>query len=153
MFALTWTVTWFCFRNSFKKTHLKAYPPPLHQGWTLINFLEECLQEKGHVGLVELRHWKSSSSGFVNTDFIKQVSLVPPRSETLHHPFTDGRFVAAPLGASLWVSFFHQHLLSLRLCHVLVILTVFQALHQQKNISTPWKLRWWSTFFKHWSVF
>ena len=146
MFVLTWTITQFCFRNSIKKTHLKTYPPPLHWEGTLINFLEECLQEKGCRDLVELRHWKSSSSGFVNTDFIKQVSVVLPCSETLHH--------LLQMEGS-WLPHLEQvcgdHF-PISICSLCISVSRFGNSHvissppPAENISTPWRLRWWSTF-------
>ena len=74
--------------------------------------------------------------------------------------FTNWKFVATLHQASPLVSFFQQHLLTLCLCHILVILTVFQTFslllyllwwsvisnlwyYYCKKITTHWRLRWW----------
>ena len=43
--------------------------------------------------------------------------------------FTHRRFVATLPRASLLVPFFHQHLFTLSLCHIFVILAIFQTFH------------------------
>ena len=46
--------------------------------------------------------------------------------------FTNLKFVATLCGASLSIPFFQQHFLFVSLGHILVILAVFQTLHQQR---------------------
>ena len=68
--------------------------------------------------------------------------------------FFNWSFVVNLHWASLLAPFFQQHLLSSCLCHILLVLTVFQTFsllcsvisdlcYYWEKIMTHWKLRWW----------
>lgn len=61
--------------------------------------------------------------------------------------FTNWRYVATLYPASLLVPFFQQHLLFLCLCHIFVILKIFQTL------SLLLCLLWWSVIIDIWSFY
>ena len=75
---------------------------------------------------------------------------------------TNWKFVATLHRASLLIFLFRQHFLTLRLCHILVILRVFHAFHYYHishgdlraatfdiTTTTTWWLRRWLAFFSN----
>ena len=61
--------------------------------------------------------------------------------------FINWRFVAIPPQANLLVPFFHQHLLTPGLCHILIMLTVFQF------FSLTLYLLWWCVISDLWCYY
>ena len=63
--------------------------------------------------------------------------------------FINWRFVVTLCEACLLTPFSQQHLLTLCLCHILVILPKFQTLHQKKKkkrLLAYWRLRLWLAY-------